>query len=50
MCVGGGGGGGVHYKNSGAGVQHASGKPFPISDQTMRFSLPFLSRVVMTLS
>ena len=35
------GGRGVVSENLGGGVQHASRKPYPISDQNMRFSLPY---------
>ena len=37
-----GGGGGVLAEKLGRGVRSASQSPYPISDQNLRFSLPYL--------
>ena len=41
-CVHGGGGGGVPPEKLGGGVRPASQNPYPIYDQNLRYSLPYL--------
>ena len=42
QCRAPGGGGGVLRKKLGRGVRPASQNPYPIYDQNLRFSLPYL--------